>query len=45
MVGGDFYDIFTLDGRRNGLVISYVSDKGIPSTIPERILDFESPLC
>jgi serine phosphatase RsbU (regulator of sigma subunit) len=33
MVGGDFYDIFTMEGGRIGLVVGDVSDKGIPSAI------------
>ncbi len=33
MVGGDFYDIFSMGGRLIGLVEGDVSDKGIPSAI------------
>jgi serine phosphatase RsbU (regulator of sigma subunit) len=32
-VGGDFYDVFELPGRRLGLFIADVSDKGIPAAI------------
>jgi sigma-B regulation protein RsbU (phosphoserine phosphatase) len=35
IVGGDFYDFFSLaeDGRRLGLVIGDVSDKGVPAAL------------
>ena len=33
MVGGDFYDIFKLEGHLIGLVVGDVSDKGVPSAI------------
>jgi serine phosphatase RsbU (regulator of sigma subunit) len=33
MVGGDFYDIFTLADDRLGVVVGDVADKGIPSAI------------
>jgi sigma-B regulation protein RsbU (phosphoserine phosphatase) len=32
-VGGDFYDVFELPGRRMGLFIADVSDKGIPAAL------------
>lgn len=32
-VGGDFYDIFTLDSCHFGLVIADVSDKGMPAAL------------
>jgi sigma-B regulation protein RsbU (phosphoserine phosphatase) len=32
-VGGDFYDAFSLDGERFGLVIADVSDKGMPAAL------------
>lgn len=32
-VGGDFYDVFELPGRRLGLFIADVSDKGIPAAL------------
>lgn len=32
-VGGDFYDIFWLDGNRLGLVVADVSDKGLPAAL------------
>ncbi len=32
-VGGDFYDAFELRGRRIGLVIADVSDKGLPAAL------------
>ncbi len=32
-VGGDFYDVFKLDGNRLGLVIADVSDKGLPAAL------------
>jgi sigma-B regulation protein RsbU (phosphoserine phosphatase) len=33
LVGGDFYDVFFLDGSQVGFVIGDVADKGIPSAI------------
>ena len=32
-VGGDFYDVFVLDGDRVGVVIADVSDKGMPAAL------------
>ncbi|MGB8644350.1 MAG: SpoIIE family protein phosphatase [Anaerolineae bacterium] len=32
-VGGDFYDVFLLDGTRCGVVIADVSDKGMPAAL------------
>lgn len=32
-VGGDFYDVFELQGERIGVVIGDVADKGIPSAL------------
>jgi sigma-B regulation protein RsbU (phosphoserine phosphatase) len=32
-VGGDFYDVFQLPGRKLGLLIADVSDKGIPAAL------------
>ncbi len=32
-VGGDFYDVFELPGRRLGLFIADVSDKGMPAAL------------
>ena len=32
-IGGDFYDFFSLDDDRMGLVIADVSDKGIPAAL------------
>ncbi len=33
MVGGDFYDLFSMDAGRTGIVIGDVADKGMPSAI------------
>jgi phosphoserine phosphatase RsbU/P len=32
-VGGDFYDIFRINGKKVGLVIADVSDKGMPAAL------------
>ena len=32
-VGGDFYDVIPMDGRRLGLVMADVSDKGMPAAL------------
>lgn len=32
-VGGDFYDLFLLDGRRLALAVADVSDKGMPAAL------------
>jgi phosphoserine phosphatase RsbU/P len=32
-VGGDFYDVFTLDDHRTGVVIGDVADKGVPAAL------------
>jgi serine phosphatase RsbU (regulator of sigma subunit) len=32
-VGGDFYDVFPVDGNRMGVLIGDVADKGVPSAI------------
>jgi phosphoserine phosphatase RsbU/P len=33
MVGGDFYDVFSVGGDRIGIVIGDVTDKGVPAAI------------
>jgi phosphoserine phosphatase RsbU/P len=33
IVGGDFYDIFRISGKKVGLVIADVSDKGMPAAL------------
>jgi phosphoserine phosphatase RsbU/P len=32
-IGGDFYDVFTLDDHRTGVVIGDVADKGVPAAL------------